>query len=151
MGDKKNPESDEAARERMSAAGRGTRVLVVDDDPISRNIVRDLLGARGFEVDACENAQVALDKIRHSRFDLLILDIFMPHRDGRALHASVLSVNPGLAHRTIFISNWEPAGAIAEYVGENGLFLKKPFTADDLMRAIRLATGLLVGDLATEP
>lgn len=117
------------------------RVLVVDDDPISRNIVRDILVARSFEVDACENAHAALDKIRHAPYDLLLLDIFMPHRDGRALHASVLSVNPGLARRTIFISHWEPAGAIADYVGENGLFLKKPFSAEDLMRAIRMAIG----------
>ena len=129
-------------------SGPGCRVLVVDDDPISRNIVRDLLGARGFEIDACENAQAAMEKIRHHAYDLLILDIFMPHRDGRSLHASVLSVNPALARRTIFISHWEPAGAIAEYVGEHGLFLKKPFSAEDLLRGIELATGVGAGTLA---
>ena len=145
MGDRANPGRQDSSDGGTSAAMGGTRVLVVDDDPISRNIVRDLLGARGFEVEACENAQVALDKIRHAPFDLLILDIFMPHRDGRSLHASVLSVNPALARRTIFISHWEPAGAIAEYVGENGLFLKKPFSADDLMRGIRMAIGTQAG------
>lgn len=124
-----------------------TRVLVVDDDPISRNIVRDLLGSRGFEVDACENAQVALERIRRNAYDLLILDIFLPHRDGRALHASVLSVNPDLARKTIFISHWEPAGAIAQYVGEHGLFLKKPFSAEELLRGIQLATGVTRGNV----
>ena len=100
-------------------------------------------------VDACENAQAALEKIRHHPYDLLILDIFLPHRDGRALHASVLSVNPDLARRTIFISHWEPAGTIAEYVGEHGLFLKKPFSAEDLLRGIHLATGITTGNMVT--
>jgi len=150
MLEKPDSTRSERAQSGSRASGRATegavRVLVVDDDPISRNIVRDLLGSRGFEVDACENAQVALDRIRHHPYDLLILDIFLPHRDGRALHASVLSVNPGLANRTIFISHWEPAGAIAEYVGEHGLFLKKPFSAEELMKGIQLATGTPAGD-----
>jgi len=118
------------------------KILVVDDDPISRNIVREFLGSRGFEVDAAENAQTDVDRIRHNRYELLILDIFLPHRDGRSLHLSVTSMDPELARKTIFISHWEPAGAIADYVGENGLFLKKPFSADDLLRGIQLATGV---------
>ena len=118
------------------------KILVVDDDPISRNIVREFLGSRGFEVDAAENAQSAIDRIRHNRYELLILDIFLPHRDGRSLRLSVTTMDPDLARKTIFISHWEPAGAIADYVGENGLFLKKPFSADDLMRGIHLATGV---------
>lgn len=118
------------------------KILVVDDDPISRNIVRDFLGSRGLEVDAAENAQAAIEKIRHNHYELLILDIFLPHRDGRSLHLSVASMDAELARRTIFISHWEPAGAIADYVGENGLFLKKPFSAEDLLRGIHLATGI---------
>jgi CheY-like chemotaxis protein len=119
----------------------GRAVLVVDDDPISRNIVREQLAGCGYEVEVCGSPLTALDMIRHQRYDLLILDIFLPHRDGRSLHTSVLSLNPSLARRTIFISHWEPAGTMAEYIGEHGLFLKKPFSAEDLMRGIRLATG----------
>ena len=147
MLDKSKPKSRGSDDEEAGGANpnRTTRyemkVLVVDDDPISRNIVRDILGSRGFQVDGCESAQSALERIRRLRYDLLILDIFLPHRDGRSLHRTVLTVDSELAHRTIFISHWEPAGAIADYVGENGLFLKKPFTAEDLLRAIQLATG----------
>jgi DNA-binding response OmpR family regulator len=138
--------------ERSSQNGLGsaksTNVLVVDDDPISRSIVRDQLSARGFQVDACGGARAALDLIRRRPYDLLIVDIFLPHRDGRSLHTSVLALNPELARRTIFISHWEPAGPIAEYIGENGLFLKKPFSAEDLMNGIALATRGIAGDIA---
>lgn len=122
------------------SATQGIAILVVDDDPIARSIVRDQLGARGFQVDTCGSARDALNLIRHRRYDLMIVDIFLPHRDGRSLHTSVQTANPALARRTIFMSHWEPAGAIAEYIGANGLFIKKPFSADDLIDGIRLAT-----------
>ena len=135
------PGNREDLRARDGRKSAGQSVLVVDDDPISRSIVRDQLGARGFEVEACGSPLTALDMIRHQHYDLLILDIFLPHRDGRSLHTSVLTVNPELARRTIFISHWEPAGTMAEYIGEHGLFLKKPFSAEDLMRGIQMVTG----------
>jgi len=140
--------SERAGRSGQSRLGtaKGANVLVVDDDPISRSIVRDQLCARGFQVDACGGARAALDLIRRRPYDLLIVDIFLPHRDGRSLHTSVLALNPELARRTIFISHWEPAGPIAEYIGEHGLFLKKPFSAEDLMNGISLATGGLAGE-----
>ena len=119
--------------------GEGARALIVDDDPISRNIVRDQLGARGYSVDSCGDARSALHLVRHHDYDLLLLDVFLPHRDGRSLHTSVMTVSPTLARRTIFMSHWEPAGALAEYIGTHGVFLKKPFSSEDLFRGIQRA------------
>src|SRR5436309_3458711 len=78
----------------LARTREGKRVLVVDDDPISRSIVRDLLGCRGFEVDGAENAQTALEKVRRHQYDLLILDIFLPGLDGRILHGSIEKIAP---------------------------------------------------------
>lgn len=124
-----------------TGSGAGRRILVVDDDPISRNIVRDQLCARGFDVQACGSPLTALDLVRHHRYEILIVDIFLPHRDGRSLHTSVQTVDPSLARRTIFMSHWEPAGPMADYISANGLFLKKPFSADDLIRGIQFSCG----------
>lgn len=126
----------------------GKRVLIVDDDPISRNIVRDLLVTRGFEVDGSENPQTALEKVRRHHFDLLVLDIFLPGLDGRILHGSIEKINPALAERTVFISHWAPSGALGEYVLGHGLFLKKPFTGEELMRAIDATSGTGSGTLS---
>ena len=123
----------------------GRRVLVVDDDPISRNIVRDLLLSRSFEVDGAENGHAALEKVRRHRYDLLILDIFLPGLDGRVLHGSIEKIKPALAGRTVFISHWVPSGALGDYVLQHGVFLKKPFTADELMHAIDLAATAVPG------
>jgi len=119
----------------------GKRVLVVDDDPISRNIVRDLLLSRAFEVDGAENGHAALEKVRRHRYDLLILDIFLPGLDGRVLHGSIEKIDPTLAGRTVFISHWTPTGAIAEYIDKHGIFIRKPFTAEDLLRGLVVTIG----------
>ena len=117
------------------------RVLVVDDDPISRGVVRDMLGERGFEVDGAENPQTAVEKVRRSRYCLLVLDIFLPGLDGRVLHGSIEKIAPDLAARTIFISHWSPTGAIGEYVAKRGIFIRKPLDAERLIGAVEAMLG----------
>lgn len=59
-----------------------TNVLVVDDDAPMREFVRRNLEARGFIVTQASNGLEALALARHEPFDLVILDIMMPHLDG---------------------------------------------------------------------
>ena len=58
----------------MSAA----RILVVDDDPQIRRVMRVTLTAQGYEVDDAKNGEAALEILRNERFDLVLLDINMP-------------------------------------------------------------------------
>ncbi len=60
----------------------GLKILFVDDEPDSRNLVRRLLEQYGAEVATAENATVALDQIVRFRPDLLVSDIGMPNVDG---------------------------------------------------------------------
>lgn len=69
----------------------GRRVLVVEDDPMSRKLLRDLLGVAGFEVVEAENGEEALAAVRELRPGLVLMDVQMPVMDGlsatRALRA----------------------------------------------------------------
>ncbi len=58
------------------------RVLVVEDEPINREIVSELIREAGLSVDIAENGQEALDKVTASRFDLILMDMQMPVLDG---------------------------------------------------------------------
>ncbi len=58
------------------------RILVVDDDAQIRRVMRVTLTGRGYEVDDAKSGEAALDKIRHERFDLVLLDINMPGMGG---------------------------------------------------------------------
>lgn len=62
----------------------GSRVLVVDDSPYTRQVLRDMLEADPLvgEVDGAGNGQIALDKALHRPPDLVLLDLQMPVMDG---------------------------------------------------------------------
>ncbi len=60
----------------------GRRVLVVDDQAVNRELAADLLSLIGMTVDtACSGAE-ALERIRHMRYDAVIMDIHMPEMNG---------------------------------------------------------------------
>lgn len=61
------------------------RILVVDDEPDIRNLVREILEDEGYEVAVAENAAAAREERRHRRPDLILLDIWMPDMDGVSL------------------------------------------------------------------
>ena len=60
-------------------------ILVVDDEPDIRNLVREILEDEGYDVTVAENAATAKEQRRHRRPDLILLDIWMPDKDGVSL------------------------------------------------------------------
>jgi two-component system KDP operon response regulator KdpE len=54
------------------------RILVVDDDPQIRRVLKVTLSGQGYEVDDAKSGEAALEKVRESRFDLVLLDMNMP-------------------------------------------------------------------------
>ncbi|MEA3411923.1 MAG: sigma-54 dependent transcriptional regulator [Pseudomonadota bacterium] len=60
-------------------------ILVVDDEPDIREIVKDILEDEGYEVSVAENAAVAREHRRQRRPDMILLDIWMPGEDGISL------------------------------------------------------------------
>ena len=61
------------------------RILVVDDDPVIRQLVTDLLTDEGYQVQTAGDGQAALDRITWDPPDLIISDIMMPRCDGLLL------------------------------------------------------------------
>jgi CheY-like chemotaxis protein len=58
------------------------RVLVVDDDPLDCSAIRVWLEERGFSVFVADGGETGLGALDSSTFDLMIVDIFMPHMHG---------------------------------------------------------------------
>ena len=75
----------------MSAQGPGTSILIVDDDPHIREVVRYALGREGYRTLEAGNGAEALAVFERGGVDLIVLDILMPEMDGtevcRALRA----------------------------------------------------------------
>jgi CheY-like chemotaxis protein len=114
---------------------RPTRVLVVDDERDVRTLVCHILADQGYEVDSAVDGREALEKIRASAPDLVVLDLMMPEVDGwhvlRELKGTVG------APRVVVLSAFGDAGRVAE-AGAAG-FLAKPFRFAQLIDACRKA------------
>lgn len=68
-----------------------SRVLIVDDVPLNRDVVGELLRAEGCEVTTAGSGQQALDILETRHFDLILMDIRMPGMDGLATTAAIRS------------------------------------------------------------
>ena len=70
----------------MNEARHGAaRVLVADDNKVNRLLLTRNLELMGHAVATAENGRIALECLRHERFDLLLLDMEMPEVDGFAV------------------------------------------------------------------
>ncbi|HEU4410745.1 MAG TPA: PAS domain-containing protein [Polyangiaceae bacterium] len=86
----------------------GLRVLVVDDEPDARDLVRALLEGCGARVSTAASAAEALELLRAERPDVLVSDLAMPHEDGYDLIRKVRALPPDEGGRT-------PALALTAY------------------------------------
>jgi len=81
---------------RLRQADRGKRVLVADDNPAGRELVRESLAEHVSSIIEAADGREALDKIRDTRPDLVLLDIQMPEMDGYAVLREIRG-DPALA------------------------------------------------------
>jgi len=121
-------------------AGRRRRVLVVDDLPVNRQVIVDVLTPLGFVVATAENGQLGLDKIAAERPDLVITDLVMPVLDGfelvRRLRASASPEEQQLIVIASSASVSEADRGRSLAVGCND-FLPKPVEVEQLLLSLQ--------------
>lgn len=79
---------------------RGRKVLVVDDEPINREIIGALLNDAGLDVDMAQDGRDAVEKGRQGRYDIVLMDMQMPELDGLGA-TQALRAMPGLEQLVI--------------------------------------------------
>ncbi|HUF12283.1 MAG TPA: response regulator [Longimicrobiales bacterium] len=127
------------------ARGRET-ILVVEDEDAIREIVRRTLEKAGYTILEAGDPLTALDILdrRKEDIDLLLSDIFMHHMRGTELVRQVREQWPLV--RVLYMSGYGHDPAIVEEVARDGaLLVSKPFTADELLGAVRRALDALPG------
>jgi CheY-like chemotaxis protein len=94
-----------------------TRILVADDDEQVRSLFVKKLAAAGYEVHAARTGQRALDMLKASRFDLLVLDLNMPGTDGFEVLKTTRAEQPHV--RVLVISGYMKGALLsaAEWFG----------------------------------
>jgi len=120
------------------------RILIVDDDPGTRDVMRRTLEKAGHDVVEAEDGKVALRTYAGSPTDLVVSDIYMPHMDGIEFlmrlqeafpDARIVTMSGGghLAREKVLAAS-STLGAVVT--------LEKPFRRDDILAAVDEALGL---------
>ncbi|MHC5594947.1 MAG: response regulator transcription factor [Nostoc sp.] len=113
------------------------KILVIEDDTVTRNLYLRGLEAKGFDMIGADNGRVGIQEVQKDIPDLVICDIMMPDMDGYSV-LSTLRQNPLTAIIPFIFLSGSSTKADVRKAMELGAddYLTKPSTLDELLRAI---------------
>jgi two-component system KDP operon response regulator KdpE len=124
------------------------RILVVDDEPQIRRVLRTTLAAQGYEVEDARNGEDALVAIRKHRFDLVLLDMNMPGIGGLETCRSIReSSEVAIIMLTVHDSERDKVEALDAGADD---YITKPFSMPELQARIRAALRRMPAEGASE-
>ena len=110
------------------------RILVVDDDPKIRGMVKLVLETEGYEVDLAADGYAALRAVEATEPDCVVLDVMMPGLDGHAVLSRIRSSARASTPVVMLTAAADDDQAWAAWSKGVDYFLAKPFDADELLR-----------------
>ena len=111
------------------------KILVVDDDPSVRTLVRDVLEIEGYVVDVAADGYAGLRRITDDRPDCVVLDIMMPGLDGHEVLQRIRAAEGGAALPVVMLTAAaDDNHAWQAWSGGVDYFLAKPFDPSELLR-----------------
>ena len=111
------------------------KILVVDDDPVIRDMMVDILSLEGYPIEVSRNGSEALTKLYGEENYLVFLDLMMPGVNGRDVCES-LNEKPEIRRRHIIILMSALDNlALAKSLSVNGV-MPKPFAVEDVLRIV---------------
>jgi PAS domain S-box-containing protein len=134
-------EAEEPPPEEPEIQVGGTEtVLLAEDDADVRKLTRAVLEEFGYRVVEAVDGEEAVRQYREhgEKIDLVILDVIMPRKDGRAAYEEIKRIRPDA--KALFLSGYAAGHIRPEEVGGEGLrFLAKPISPRELLREVRRA------------
>jgi two-component system, chemotaxis family, chemotaxis protein CheY len=121
-----------------AGAGKGGRVLVVDDEPMVRDTLGQVLADEGYIVDTAVDGEDALDRVNEARPDAILLDLMMPGMNGRQF-LELLRNEPAYAEVPVLIMTAVHGLEVnLASIGASEV-VEKPFNIEALLDKVALA------------
>ncbi len=118
------------------------KILIIDDEEKVLTVLNRMLGHLGYESDAADNWEDGLARYGKGEFDLVMLDVHIPGRDGFNVAREIKEKNPG---QKIIIITGLDAGSVFQRLCESEVdfndILYKPFTAEKLRQVLSNVLG----------
>jgi len=115
------------------------RVLLVEDDDMNIIVIRKFLNKWNIEPDLCRNGVQALEKIKETDYELILMDLQMPEMDGYTATKEIRNLTED-KYKTVPILALTASslGEVKEQITRSGMndFVSKPFTPTDLFNKL---------------
>lgn len=139
-----SPLDIEGSRSDLPTFSAAARVLIVDDDPMVRDGLRDILGRAGYTVTTAKDGKEALDRLEDEAPDLLLLDLKLPRLSGMDVLREIRDTHPEIP--VVIVSGKGSIADAVEAIKEGAYdFLEKPVggrgtlvTVNNALEAARL-------------
>ncbi|MBN1634442.1 MAG: response regulator [Ignavibacteria bacterium] len=111
------------------------KILVVDDDEGIQKTFEVILKSKGYEVDIASTAREGIKKIKKVTYNMVLLDIKLPDKDGTEILKEIRKIRPGMVK--IMITGFADIDNAVESLnlGANA-YLMKPVSPDDLLKLV---------------
>lgn len=133
-----------AAEPVLATQGMGEIILVVEDEPVVRSLVIEVLDDLGYQTLEAGDASEALPIIESAqRIDLLVSDVGLPGMNGRQLAEIARQHRPGL--KVLFATGYAESATASDFLGPDMAVITKPFAIDALASKVREMLGVQAG------
>lgn len=120
----------------MSTAEAKTRILLAEDDPNLGNLLQEYLDAKGYHTTLATNGKEGFDFFRKQEFDLCLLDVMMPVKDGYTLAKEIRAVNEQVPIVFLTAKSMKEDTIEGFNVGADD-YITKPFSMEELLLRLK--------------
>lgn len=134
-GDPEKIEPEEQVKTEVPSGFRKSKVLIADDEAFNRLVIRNLLDKWGVKYEEATDGVEAVFKARNNAFDVILLDMRMPGKNGIEAAREILKSDPEARIVAVTAADRQSDRDACKQAGMKG-FLLKPFSEHELYRAI---------------
>jgi len=114
------------------------RVVCVEDEPEMIDLIRLILGRKGYEVFGAHGGKIALDVIKSQQPDLILLDLMMPDMDGWEVYQQ-LKADDDLDHIPVIVVTAKAQSidkVLGLHIAKVDDYISKPFSPQELLDSV---------------
>jgi len=121
----------------IKSSAQGEHILVVDDEPLLRDVACDILSFLGYTVDSVASGEEAIEFVQSTKVDLLLIDMLMePGLNGHETYEAIHALHPG--QKAVIASGYSENKDIKASLDLGAqAFIKKPYTLEQLGAVVR--------------
>lgn len=121
----------------------GKSILLVDDDPITHELVHAMLRREQHDIDSAFDGEEGLRKLLEGNYDLVLSDVHMPGMDGLTMLAKIHELRPG-TKVVVMTAESKPITVLTAMREHAYTYLSKPFTKESLLETVNGALDFAV-------